>query len=186
MAIVTSGGRAGLVVLALLPAACDRSHGESGEQPSPSASVMSIGVTLGTCSDLSLCESECDAGSADRCRRLAATYAVGDGVARDEARATALYEHACAMSDPPACVFAGQMHEYAHGVPKDDAKAARLYESACNTGWAAGCYNLAIMFEHGRGVALDRARAEALYDAACSAGAKPACERAKALRAMPD
>jgi uncharacterized protein len=78
------------------------------------------------------------------------------------------------------------MHEYAHGVPKDDAKAARLYETACTAGWAAGCYNLAIMFEHGRGVAPDRARAEALYDAACSAGAKPACERAKGLRAIHD
>ncbi|HTB72604.1 MAG TPA: tetratricopeptide repeat protein [Polyangiaceae bacterium] len=163
--------------------ACDRSHGAPEGEPAPSASVISIGVTLGTCSDLSQCESECDAGSADRCRRLAATYAVGNGVAKDEAKATALYEHACEMKDPPACVFAGQMHEYAHGVPKDVAKAARLYETACDAGWAAGCYNLAIMFENGRGVALDRDKALGLYDAACSAGAKPACERAKGLRA---
>jgi uncharacterized protein len=168
---------------ALLAAACGRSPDGSGDQPAPSASVVSIGVALGICSDLALCESECDAGSADRCRRLAATYSVGDRVAKDEARATALYERACAMSDAPACVFAGRMHEYAHGVPKDDAKAARLYETACTAGWAAGCYNLAIMFENGRGVALDRDRALALHDAACSAGAKPACERARGLRA---
>jgi TPR repeat protein len=195
VATVTTSGRSSLgpglpslsrrlaVLALLLPAACDRSRGAPEGQPAPSASVVSIGVTLGTCSDLSLCESECDAGSADRCRRLAATYSVGDGVTRDEARATALYERACDMSDAPACVFAGQMHEYAHGVPKDDARAARLYERACNAGWAAGCYNLAIMFENGRGVALDRDKAEGLYDAACSAGAKPACERAKGLRA---
>jgi TPR repeat protein len=169
-----------------LPAACDRPHGAPEGQPAPSASVVQIGVSLGTCADLSLCEQECDAGSADRCRRLAATYAFGDGVPKDEARATALYERACEMTDAPACVFAGQMHEYAHGVPKDDAKAARLYETACTAGWPAGCYNLAIMFENGRGVALDRDRAGTLYDAACAAGAKPACERAKGLRAGRD
>ena len=85
-------------------AAC---HGSpsSGESPAPSASVVTIGVTLGTCSDRMQCESECDAGSADRCRRLAATYALGDGVEKDEARATGLYERACEMKDPPACLF---------------------------------------------------------------------------------
>jgi uncharacterized protein len=175
-----------VALTALLPAACDRSHGATEGQPAPSASVVQIGVSLGTCADLSLCGQECDAGSADRCRRLAATYALGDGVEKDEARATALYEHACEMMDAPACVFAGQMHEYAHGVPKDDAKAARLYETACNLGWATGCYNQAIMFENGRGVAVDRDKAEKLYDTACAAGAKPACERAKGLRAGRD
>ncbi len=176
----------GLVLAALLATGCDRSQGGSQEQPAPSASVVQIGVSLGTCTDLALCEAECDAGSADRCRRLAVTYATGEGVDKDEARATALYERACAMKDPPACVFAGQMHEYAHGVPKDDAKAAGLYETSCNAGWTAGCYNLAIMFENGRGVPRDRDRAVSLYDTACSAGAKPACERAKGLRAAAD
>ena len=102
-------------------AACNGSQASRGDAPgsSPSAasSVVSIGVTLGTCSDRAQCEKECDAGSADRCRRLAATYAFGEGVEKDEARATDLYERACEMKDAPACVFAGQMHEYSHGVP---------------------------------------------------------------------
>jgi TPR repeat protein len=176
----------GVALAALLGTACDRSPGGSEPQPAPSASVVQIGVAIGTCTDPSLCEAECDAGSADRCRRLAATYALGEGVGKDEARATALYERACAMKDAPACVFAGQMHEYAHGVPKDEAKATSLYETSCNAGWAAGCYNLAIMFENGRGVARDHGRAVSLYDTACAAGAKPACERAKGLRAAGD
>ncbi len=171
-----------VVTTALAALACEKGRASPGEQPAPSASVISIGVALGACPDLSLCESECDAGSADRCRRLAVTYATGEGVAKDEARATQLYEHACDMRDPPACVFAGQMHEYAHGVPKDAAKAARLYERACDLAWAPGCYNLAIMFENGRGVLVDRERAADLYGTACGAGAKEACEKAKALR----
>lgn len=173
------------IALAAAVSACDRPRASPGEPPAPSASVVTIGVTLGTCSDVPLCETECDAGSADRCRRLAATYATGQGVGKDEARATELYERACDMSDPSACVFAGQMYEYAHGVPKDDARAARLYERSCDVGWTAGCYNLAIMFENGRGVLEDRERAATLYEAACSAGAKQACERARTLRHSP-
>ncbi len=174
----------GALAAALVPAArlaaCSRSS-PSAEQPAPSSSVISLGVTLGACPDLAACERECDAGSADRCRRLAVTYALGEGVTQDEARAARLYEHACAMKDPSACVFAGQMHEFARGVPKDDAKAADFYGRACEMPWAPGCYNEAIMLENGRGVPVDRARAADLYQMACTAGAKTACEKARAM-----
>jgi TPR repeat protein len=161
--------------------ACGRGGPSSQGQPGPSSSVT-IGLAIGTCEDIATCQRECDGGSADRCRRLGATYALGRGTDRDEARATELYERACAMNDPSACVFAGQMYEYAHGVPKDDVKAAGLYRRACDLHWAAGCYNLAIMYETGRGVAQDRARADDLYWVACSAGAQLACDRAKKMR----
>ena len=59
-----------LVLLAAI-GACHRSSGSSGdEQAAPSSSVISIGVTLGACPDVKACEAECDAGSADRCRRV--------------------------------------------------------------------------------------------------------------------
>jgi TPR repeat protein len=162
---------------------CGRST-KKEQQPAPASSVISIGVALGTCDDIAVCEKECDAGSADRCRRLAATYALGQGADKDEARATALYARACDMRDAPACVFAGQMFEFAHGVPKDDTRAARFYERACDLQWAAGCYNLAIMVERGAGVPADRARAGDLYQVACTAGAKQACDKAREMRAQ--
>jgi TPR repeat protein len=163
---------------------CHRgSSASSGEDPAPPASVVTIGNTIGTCPDLVACENECDAGSADRCRRLAATYAFGQGVVKDEARATGLYEHACDMRDASACLFAGQMHEFAHGVPKDDVVAARFYGRSCDLGYAAGCYNLAILFEEGHGVPKDRAKAGDLYQVACTAGAKQACDRAREMHA---
>jgi TPR repeat protein len=158
-----------------------RTSGGTGEQPAPSASVITLGAAIGTCDDVDVCVKECEAGSADRCRRLAATYALGQGAAKDEARATAIYEQSCRMKDPAACVFAGQMFEYAHGVPKDDAKAAGLYQRACDMGWAAGCYNFAIMLEHGRGVPVDRAKAGDMYQIACTAGAKTACDKAREM-----
>jgi TPR repeat protein len=165
--------------------ACSRSRTSAGEQPVPSSSVITIGVGIGTCPDLVACERECDAGSADRCRRLAATYALGQGADKDEARATALYEHACDMKDPSACMFAGQMHEFARGVPKDDAKAARFYQRSCDLQWAAGCYNLAILYERGAGVPADRAKAGDLYQMACTAGATRACDKAREMHETP-
>jgi TPR repeat protein len=171
----------GLAASLALAGACRR--GSSADAPAPSDSVVTIGNTIGTCPDLVACQNECDAGSADRCRRLAATYAFGKGVDKDEPRATTLYEHACDMKDAPACLFAGQMHEFAHGVPRDAAAAARLYDRACRMGSAAGCYNLAILIERGDGVPRDRAKAGDLYQVACTAGAQESCERARQMHA---
>lgn len=174
--------RLGLAVACALCAACSRGHEQPREQPAPGASAVTLGVEPAACSNVAECETECDAGSADRCRQLAESFAFGRGVDKDEARATGLYEHACDMSDPPACVFAGRMREFAHGVPKDDAQAARLYARACDLRWAPGCYNLAIMRERGTGVPQDRAKAAELYQVACRAGAKQACEKAEGMR----
>jgi uncharacterized protein len=171
---------ASTLAIALL-VGCHRGS-SSQEAPAPSASVITLGLAIGTCDDIVACERECDSGSADRCRRLGATYALGQGASKDETRATALYEHACDLRDPSACVFAGQMNEFARGVTKDDAKAARLYERACDLQWAPGCYNFAIMYERGTGVRQDHAKAADLYQKACTAGAKPSCEKAKEMR----
>lgn len=178
--------RAAAVALLLTLAACNRGKSSpSGEQPAPSASVITLGVTIGTCPDIAVCQKECDGGSADRCRRLAASYALGQGVAQDEPRGAALFARACDMGDPSACVFAGQMSEYAHGVPKDDQRAASFYTRACDLTWAPGCYNEAIMLENGRGVPQDRAKAGDLYQVACTAGAKQACDKAREMHAPP-
>jgi hypothetical protein len=185
--LVARHGSSLLVIGCVSLLACRRggSQASEREQAAPSASVVTIGNAIGTCPDVPACERECEAGSADRCRRLAATYAFGQGVDKDDARATALYEHACDMKDGPACMFAGQMHEFSHGVPQDYAAAARFYERACDIEYAAGCYNLAILVEKGRGVAPDRARAADLYQVACTAGAKQACDKARELHAPP-
>jgi TPR repeat protein len=164
--------------------ACGR-HSSSSSDAAPSASVIGIGVAIGACDDVPVCERECAGGSADRCRRLAASYAFGQGVAQDEARGAALYERACDMKDGSACVFAGQMHEYAKGVPKDETLAEHFYERGCDLHWIGGCYNQAIMFENGRGVPVDRGRARALYAMACTSGAKQACDKARELQAPP-
>jgi TPR repeat protein len=170
---------------AIVLAACGKHRSSSEGQPAPSSSVITLGIELGTCPDVPACERECDAGSSDRCRRLAMSYAFGKGVDKDETKATELLVRACDMGDPSSCVFAGQSYEYEHGVPKDFAKAARFYEKGCDLKWAPGCYNLAIMYERGTGVPMDRQKAADLYQFACTAGASQACDKAKEMHAPP-
>jgi len=185
VSLAAARGGLGLVLVCLLGTACNRGGSSGHGQPAPSSSVITIGVALGSCTDVPACERECNAGSADRCRRLAASYAFGQGVGQDETRATALFEKACAMDDPSACVFAGQMNEYARGVTKDDLKAASFYNHACELKWIPGCYNLAIMYERGTGVPADAKKAADLYQVACTGGAPQACDKAKELREPP-
>jgi TPR repeat protein len=172
-----------LTFVLLVCVACHRGRSSEQEQPAPSSSVIFLGVEIAACTDVPVCERECDGGSADSCRRLAASYAFGKGVEKDEGRAAALYELACGMKDPSACVFAGQMHEFARGVPKDEGKAASLYARACDLRGVAGCYNLAIMYERGSGVTADRKKAGDLYQMACVAGAKQGCDKASQMHA---
>jgi TPR repeat protein len=174
---------ANLVVMAILLAGCGKHRPSGGGQPAPSSSVITLGIEIGACPDVAACERECDAGSADRCRRLAMTYAFGKGVDKDESKATELLIRACDMGDPSSCVFAGQSYEFEHGVPKDFAKAARFYEKGCDLKWPPGCYNLAIMYERGTGVPKDRKKAGDLYQLACTAGAPQACDKAKEMHA---
>jgi TPR repeat protein len=187
------GRRLGLaiaaVVLASVPIAISGCHrGSSGDgagSPAPSSSVISLAIEIGTCSDIETCARECDAGSADRCRRLAMSYSFGKGVDQDEAHAAELLETACAMSDPSACLFSGQMYEYARGVAKDETKAVKYYERSCEMKWVGGCYNLAVMYEQGRGVPGDVAKARDLYQQACTAGATISCGKVKEMQESP-
>jgi TPR repeat protein len=152
-------------------------------QPSPADSVISLGIEMAACDDEGFCQKRCDEGKADDCRRLAVAFQMGRApIAKDEARATFLFEKGCALGSAMSCLSAGQMYEYEHGVARDSGKAAGYYEKACDAGFAPGCYNFAIMLENGRGVPRDLAKALANYDMACKAGSQTACGRAKELR----
>ena len=177
----------GVATLALAATDCSRRGGEpTAEQPSPSASVISIGVELGACDDLVACQNECEAGSSDRCRRIGVSYEFGKGVPQDGAHATELYVKACSMDNSEACLAAGRMYEFHHGVDKDDVKAVGYYSRACDLGNPTGCANLAILLESGRGTAKDEGAALRLFDQACAKGAGLACEHAKHLRTIVD
>jgi TPR repeat protein len=151
----------------------------------PSSPPIQIANVMAGCDDVALCARECDAGAADRCRRLGVTYEFGQegDASKNETLGTAYFDRSCEMGNASGCVSSGQMHEYAHGVPVDLPKATAAYEKACTIGWQVGCANYAIMLEYGRGVPKDLVKARTLYDGACKAGAGLACDRLKVLTA---
>jgi TPR repeat protein len=154
------------------------------QAPSSEPSAITIANVFATCDDPKACDEACDAGNADQCRKLGTTYQFGNrAITKDDARALAYFERACAMKSGSGCVSAGQMYEFHHGVDKDDVKAASFYQKGCDAGDQVGCANFAIMLENGRGVPKDTAKAALLYDKACRAGAALACERWKYLKA---
>jgi TPR repeat protein len=168
-----------------MTAACKKGGSESlpsePEYTAPSSPPpVQMVNTISGCDDLDLCFRECDAGAADRCRRVGVSYEFGRGAPKDVKASIAWYERSCDMGNAAGCESAGRMYEY-HLEPKDFEKAAALYRKSCEIGWQGGCANWAIMLENGRGTAKDLGKARELYAGACKAGAGLACERLKAI-----
>ena len=65
------------------------------------------------------------------------------GLAKDEARAEALYRRACDRKNAPGCTNLGRMYEYGRGGLRKFAEgAAILYQRGCDGGDPAGCEHL--------------------------------------------
>lgn len=176
-------------LLASLPA-CSR-HPRQGPPPgnegtdggTPGAVV--VPNQLQTCANLPACEAACQRGSGADCLSAASSYSTGNGVARDETRAAALFSAACGLRSGPGCNLEGRAHEFGHGVPVDFVKALADYEQACSFDYLGGCYNVAVCLENGRGAPRDDARAATLYRQVCAAGSQAACAAATRLEPHP-
>src|SRR5262249_50065515 len=70
--------------------------------------------------------------SALGCFELAAATWAGDGVARDDRRAVALFARACDLEDADACALAGFAVEAGAGVARDPARALALFQRAAS------------------------------------------------------
>jgi hypothetical protein len=126
---------------------------------------------------------DCDGMNSSACADLAARYAAGSGVPKDEARAAALYDRACQGGAARGCTGLGVLHNTGGGVAKDLGRAAVLYERGCRGGDASGCNNLGTLYEFGSlGLARDEERAAALYGEACEKGDAQGCGNVAVLR----
>ena len=81
------------------------------------------------------------APAASKLVSLGLMYESGRGVARDEARASALYKQACDAGDAHGCGNLGFMVETGKGVDRDEARAGALYQQACDAGDDHACTN---------------------------------------------
>lgn len=77
------------------------------------------------------------------CGHAAHLYREGGGVARDQARALALYERGCDSGTDLTCDDLGDVYAKGPGMKPDRAKAAEYYKRACDGGFALACEHLA-------------------------------------------
>jgi hypothetical protein len=113
-------------------------------------------------------------GGETTCVQLGISYEIGRDVARDEARAAAIYEKACASVPVARCI------DLALGKPPLATKtlygaARKSLEGACGRSEAAACAQLGVMNEEGRGAPKDLATAAKLYRKACDGGFGAGC-----------
>ncbi len=88
-------------------------------------------------------EKSCKGGAAPDCVQLAERYVEGQGVSRDEEKATDYYEKACGLGLGPACLELAHRRRSGKGTKPDVEKAAELYQQVCTWDIATGCAELA-------------------------------------------
>ena len=101
-------------------------------------------------------------------------------MAKDPAKAAALYRQAAEGGDRVAACNLGYLYETGVGVPQSWPDAVKWYRQAVEEDYPRAQYNLAWCYEHGKGVARDLKRARELYQAAAQQdydGAQEAADR---------
>jgi TPR repeat protein len=118
----------------------------------------------------------CERGNSESCLDLGFLFDTGQGVAKDNARAFALYSKSC-DGDPTSCGNLGVMYHDGRGVEADDSRAITLFSKACDAGNALSCENLGVMYEYGHGIAANVELATQSLKKSCSLGDQNACAR---------
>lgn len=127
---------------------------------------------------MSALEEACER-SARVCAALAERCASGQGVERDEARATRLYMRAC--RERRACAEAARRYAEGIGVEADLLLAAELNALGCGYGQPAACRELARAHAEGRGLLRSPQLAFPMFERACVAGDDPSCLEGAAM-----
>lgn len=112
-------------------------------------------------------EPACDARVGLACTGLGHCYASGASVAKDLARAAALYRTACDLGDGEGCNSLGNALSRGAGIAANAVEAAQLFARACTLGDDLGCSNYAWALSEGSGVAKDVASARARWRSLC-------------------
>jgi TPR repeat protein len=124
----------------------------------------------------------CDAHDADSCATLGFAYEHGDGgLAKDLAKARALYTEACKLGNGRGCYNLGTSWDR-EGPERDQVKAVAALRDGCDRRWAPACNDLGYAYQHAEGgLTRDKPQALALYTKACDGGNALGCKNAKRL-----
>jgi uncharacterized protein len=118
----------------------------------------------------------CDAGHAGSCAALGRKLRGGHGIAADPARANALFERACSLSDVGACVALATPAYEGTLTHEELQRVLGLYQTLCIAGSAPACSLSGVFYFGGKaGIPADPARGRKFFDQGCSAGDKLGC-----------
>jgi uncharacterized protein len=162
------------------PAACEASHQSQTENVN---CAVPLRVSLRpleqarACSEATECQARCAASEMSACMMLGGMYLGGNGVAKDERRAVALFKQACDGGNQEGCGNLGICYANGTGITPDPYQGFALLNQACSRDIVWACGDLAGMYENGLGVGKDLVRAAALYGQVCEAGDAEMCRR---------
>ena len=116
---------------------------------------------------------------------LAACYALGEGVAKNETTAFELYSQSASIGNVDALDIMGDYY-YSGRRPcvQDYEAAVRFFKEACALRNAEATYKLGFCYEHGQGVRSKKNLATALYIISASLGSSVAKARATTMLEM--
>ena len=106
--------------------------------------------------------------------QLAVTYAKGDGVAQDYAKAATWFTEAAKSGVVRAQYDLAVLYERGRGVPEDMSQALAWYRKAAQADHPLAQFNLAVAYSKGRGGRQDYAEAALWYRRAAAHGITPA------------
>ncbi|WON72889.1 caspase, EACC1-associated type [Nitrosospira sp. Is2] len=109
-------------------------------------------------------------GNADAQNSLGSSYADGEGVPKDPAKAIGWYLKAAEQNNRYAQANLGWSYAHGEGVPKDAVKAVEWYRKAADQGNANAQNSLGRMYENGEGVPKDAVKAVEWYQKAADQG----------------
>lgn len=121
------------------------------------------------------CVTQCKAGNAMSCAKLAMMTARGEGTPKSPENAPALAARACKDGAPAGCTMLGGFLADGVGIPRDLAKAAQAYAKACDEGEADGCGLIGMQLLTGMGIARDTKLAAKALSKGCNGGSHGAC-----------
>lgn len=98
----------------------------------------------------------CEQGDGVSCVIVGQSYAVGDGVAQDRAKAALSYQKACDMDVAEGCASLGSQLLQEGSSSADHVRAAALLRRACDGRSPVGCYFLGAVYANGMGVEADK------------------------------
>jgi hypothetical protein len=127
----------------------------------------------------------CQHGDVQSCLTLGLLYQRGQGVARNDASALALFREACASGSPRGCGLVGESYLFGQGTPVNRPGARVSLEKACELGDAPSCYNTGLMYRLGEAVPKDEMTALKRFGRACDLGFRLACRAKQEIPALP-